>query len=122
MVESAQTVEAAEAIRSLYAAGAEEREIHELVSAVAIQSKPDQDQAIVENGLMVYEVLPEGLISLPEAAKKYDRSIGTLHSWRRQGRIEAVGRLRASAPGGGYYLFRISDIKAVNAATRRRKR
>lgn len=122
MVESTQTVEAAEAIRSLFATGVEEREIHELVSAVAIQSKPDQDHAIVLLEMPVYAELPEGLIDLPAAARKYGRSIGTLHSWRRQGRIEAVGRLRASAPGGGYYLFRISDIKAVNAATRRRKR
>ena len=122
MVESTQTIQAAEAIRSLYAAGLGEREIHELVNAVATEAKTTQPHSANGDGLKVYEVLPEGLIDAPSAARKYKRATGTLRNWVGNGRLEVVGRYLAPAPGGGYLVFREADVAELDEQTPRRKR
>ncbi len=48
--------------------------------------------------------LPEGLISLPDASKKYGIPVRTLRSWVNRGKLPKSGRVRARAAGGGYIL------------------
>ena len=55
---------------------------------------------------VIYEPgqLPEGLIDLPTASKKYGIPVDTLRRWVQRGKLPNCGRLRAKAPGGGYIL------------------
>ena len=55
---------------------------------------------------VIYEPgdLPEGLIDLPSASKKYGIKIGTLQAWIRRGKLPRCGRLKARAAGGGYIV------------------
>ena len=59
-----------------------------------------------ETECLVYDPgdVPAGLISLPDAAKKYGISIRTLRTWINRGKLLNCGRVRAKAPGGGYIL------------------
>ena len=50
----------------------------------------------------VFTELPEGLIDLPSAAKKYGINQRTMYNWVHRGRVKARGRLRAPTTGGGY--------------------
>ena len=76
--------------------------------------------------LPIYDVLPPGLIDLPYAAKKYQRKVQTLRTWVHRGHLQAVARLRASSPGGGYLVVREDDLiqrlaKTPNRGGRPRK-
>ena len=55
---------------------------------------------------VVYEPgnLPEGLIDLPSASKKYGIPVKTLRSWVHRGKLPRCGRVRARAAGGGYIV------------------
>lgn len=55
-------------------------------------------------GDVIYEPgeLPDGLIDLPSAAKKYGIPVRTLQSWIYRGKLPRRGKLRARSPGGGY--------------------
>ena len=55
---------------------------------------------------VIYEPgeLPEGLIDLPSASKKYGIKVGTLQAWIRRGKLPRRGRLKARAAGGGYIV------------------
>ena len=118
MVESTQTIQAAEAIRSLFAAGVDEREIHELVNAVATETRSNHDQDTKEDDLQVYDVLPQGLISLRKAADKYGYRVRTLYTWHYRGHVKAVARERAPASGGGYLAVKESELVAFMKAPR----
>ena len=61
---------------------------------------------------VVYEPgnLPEGLIDLPSASKKYGIPVGTLRSWVNRGKLPKCGRFRARSPGGGYIVTVEADI------------
>ena len=48
--------------------------------------------------------LPEGLIDLPSAAKKYGIPVATLRRWIQREKLPRRGRLRGRAPGGGYIV------------------
>ena len=50
------------------------------------------------------DAVPDGLIDLPTAARKYDIPVRTLHAWVVRGKIPRRGRVRAKAAGGGYVL------------------
>ena len=114
--------DAAQAIRSLVASGIAEKEIHELV-AVAINEQRDMRVEDDAGGdLPIYDELPEGLIDLPTAARRYRRATGTVRQWASDGQLEVVGRLRAPAPGGGYLVFRDADVSMINDITPRRNR
>ena len=58
----------------------------------------------------VYRELPEGLIDLPSAAKKYGINRSTLYNWVKTGKIRNFGRLRGSAQGGGFVVIEESEI------------
>lgn len=121
MVESTQTKQAAEAIRSLFAAGVDEREIHELVTTIAIRERPSRHENDMED-LPIYDELPEGLIDVPAGAEKYGRSTDTIGMWIRRGRLQLYGRRRAAAPGGGYLVVSESGLADLAERAPRRNR
>ena len=57
-------------------------------------------------GDVIYEPgeLPDGLIDLPSAAKKYGISVVMLRSWVQRGKLPRRGRLRGRSPGRGYIV------------------
>ena len=73
------------------------------------ESLPDYDAC---NPNPIYDEVPEGLIDLPSAARIFNLSAATLHTWTRKRHIHIYGRLRASAPGGGLLLLKESEIAA----------
>ena len=62
------------------------------------------------DGEMVFDELPEGMIDLPTATRKFDTSRSTLHSWVQRGHIRSYGRLRGAAIGGGLVILKESEI------------
>ena len=71
---------------------------HEAHTADGAHSN-ESDDVIYEPGN-----LPEGLIDLPSASKKYGIPVKTLRSWVHRGKLPRRGRLRARAAGGGYIV------------------
>ena len=94
----------AEAIADMVA---ERTSYHEVATPGDIAEFMDhhQDETPPEpEGAIIYDELPEGLIDLPSASKKYKIPVGTLRSWVRRGKLPHKGRLRARSPGGGYIV------------------
>ena len=58
--------------------------------------------------------LPDGLIDLPSAARKYGEQYGVsadaMRKWINRGRVAKVGLLKAPAPGGGYLVVRELEL------------
>ena len=104
MVEVRDTAQATEAIRSLVDAGMPAEEIHQLVAIVITEQRGRKVEEDAGDGLPVYDVLPEGLIDLPTAARNERIRLATAYNWIRRDRVRAVGRLRAPARGGGYLI------------------
>ena len=75
-----------------------------------------------ETGDLVYDPgdVPAGLISLPDAAKKYGIPVRTLGAWVRLGKLPRCGRVRAKAPGGGYILTKENQIEYCRDHPRKR--
>ena len=69
-------------------------------------------------GQVVYEELPDGLIDLPSAARKYDINRVTLWRWADKGAIRKYGRLKASAAGGGYLVLNEEELTSYISAPR----
>ena len=71
---------------------------------VGVQDAPETPPE--DAGDVIYEPgeLPEGLIDLPSAAKKYGISVVTLRSWVQRGKLPRRGRLRGRSPGRGYIV------------------
>jgi len=74
----------------------------------AAKNEPQPPNGVHPNGAenVIYEPgeLPEGLIDLPSASKKYGIKVGTLRQWVHVGKLPRRGRMRARAPGGGYIV------------------
>ena len=70
---------------------------HDIVGVLDATETPPEDP-----GDVIYEPgeLPEGLIDLPSAAKKYGINVKTAQGWLRRDIIPRLGKVRA--PGGGY--------------------
>ena len=64
------------------------------------------------DGLPLYlpGLLPDNLIDLPSAAKKYGIPVRTLRGWVHRGRLPRRGRLKGKASGGGYIVTEESAI------------
>ena len=64
------------------------------------------DHADEDDCEVIYEPgeVPDGLIDLPSAAKKYGIPVRTLRTWVYLGRLPRRGRLKAPAAGGGYIV------------------
>ena len=62
---------------------------------------------------VIYEPgnLPEGLIDLPTASKKYGIPGSTLRNWVLRGKLPRRGRVRARAAGGGYIVTEMAAIE-----------
>ena len=73
-----------------------------------------QRPAELANGaddLPIYTDLPEGLIDLSAAAEQYGCSVHRIRGWVRRGHVPIRGRLKAPAPGGGYFVVAKSDLE-----------
>ena len=57
-----------------------------------------------DEGAVIYDELPPGLIDLPSASRKYGIALGTLHQWAYRGKIPRLGRLRGRATRGGFVV------------------
>ena len=77
-----------------------------MITAAANNGHNDRSVHPAEPDDVIYEPgsLPEGLIDLPSASKKYGISVKTLRSWVDRGKLPRRGRLRARSPGGGYIV------------------
>ena len=84
-------------IRDTVAEGLSLGEIQELVSIIVAERPKDEPQGDIP----IYDELPDGLITIAQAAQKYGRSRRTFQGWIRRGNLKLEGRLRASARGGG---------------------
>ncbi len=71
---------------------------------------PDDDAILTE--------LPGGLITVPDAGRKYGISRRTIQGWLRTGRLELRGRLRGSARGGGYMVVNETELVTYMNAPR----
>ena len=58
----------------------------------------------------MYTTVPDGLIEVPEASKKYDIPLQTLHTWLRRGHLRPIGRKRDRGPGGGHIVVSEADL------------
>ena len=68
--------------------------------------------------LPIYDELPEGLISVPLAIRKYRLRPRTVQDWVKLGRIDLRGRLKAPAPRGGYLVVSEAELVAYMKAPR----
>ena len=98
------------AVDGALAHGLTQEEIMALVQDRA-QGAADQDASA-----RVYTELPDGLIDLPSAAEKYGLHRQVLRDWVLKGRLQIYGRLRGSAPGGGFLVLKESDVQTQIAA------
>ena len=58
----------------------------------------------------VYDALPPGLIDIPTAARTYNVPRRTLQGWIRRGHLGCRGRLKGSAPGGGFLVIEEQEL------------
>ena len=81
-------------------------EMASMITAAANNGHNDRSVHPTESDDVIYEPgnLPEGLIDLPSASKKYGISVKTLRTWVDRGKLPKCGRLRARSPGGGYIV------------------
>ena len=87
----------------------------EMANMIAAATEPQPQTNGVhptESDDVIYEPgnLPEGLIDLPSASRKYGISKATLRTWVHRGKLPRLGRLRAKSPGGGYIVTREAEI------------
>ena len=95
-----------------------------MITAAANNGHNDRSVHPTEADDVVYEPgnLPEGLIDLPSASKKYGIPVKTLRSWIYLGKLPKRGRLKARAPGGGYIVTVEADIEYCRDHPRKRGR
>ena len=111
-----------EEIRAALSSGTlTESEILQMVSTAeppaATNGHAPAEPATGADDLPIYTELPEGLIDLPRAAKKYDCKGPTLRTWVHRGHLKSMGRLRGSSPGGGYLVVSEADLERHLAAS-----
>ena len=72
---------------------------------------PEDGFTLSRNGQeKIFYNLPEGMIDIATAAKRYGRPIRTIRGWIQTGALEAQGRLRSQAPGGGTFIVLQEDL------------
>ena len=118
MVESAGTTanDLRSAIEDALAAGVVTRdEILDMVPTIDPQSGNGHETAVPATSaddLPIYTELPEGLIDLPTAMRKYGCHRQRLNNWVARGRLKVYGRLRGPARGGGYLVVSEDDLQS----------
>ena len=90
--------------RTIYHEVATPSDIIEFLNHHQDKTPPDDE------GTVIYDELPAGLIDLPSAAKKYGLALGTLHQWAYRGKIPRLGRLRGRAKHGGFVVTSESHL------------
>ena len=101
-----------DATKEVLQAGVTGKDLDDLLTA-AIEDHTQQTHLpdCSENGVdTVYTKLPPGLITVPDAAKKYGINRRTIQAWLRQSKLDKKGRLRGSARGGGYVLMSEEEL------------
>ena len=73
--------------------------------AVVDYAVSPQRRFTLPDDVLIYTYLPEGFITVRDAAKKYGINHSTLRSWLRRGYLQLCGRLKAPSPGGGYAVI-----------------
>ena len=108
---------ASSAIADALAEGVGAHELQDMVTTVAAEQAAEQVETLElfrdlnDQGIIYTETeVPEGLIDLPAASKKYLCPVGTLQMWVHRGRLQTYGRLKAPARGGGYLLLREDEL------------
>ena len=87
-----------------------------MITAAAESERSGSPVHSAERNDVIYErgQLPEGLIDLPSAARKYGEAYGVsadaMRKWVNRGRVSKAGLLKAPAPGGGYLVVRESEL------------
>lgn len=101
-------------------ANIEAQGVHKLVTTISADERRTREEVAAVEDLPIYKKLPDGLIDLPSAAQKYCKPRATLNTWARREYVRVVGRLYAPAPGGGYLVFRESELQAYMASEKNR--
>ena len=107
---------ATKAIADALAEGVGERELLDMVTTVAADQVVEQPEipGLLLDAESIYteDEVPEGLIDLPSAARKYGHRITRLQRWVQRGHLKVYGRIRAPARGGGYLLLSEDELVA----------
>ena len=59
---------------------------------------------------VIFDEVPEGLITLPAAANKYNLNRLTVRAWLTRGHLRQYGRLKGAAQGGGFVLLNENEL------------
>ena len=71
---------------------------------------------------IVFTELPDGLIDVPTAVRKYTLNRGTLRNWLNKGYVKVRGRLKGPATGGGFLVIREKELTDYMAVPRSKGR
>ena len=100
-----------EAINDALATGVTTEEILTMLQTAVADQLPFPDLLSNEQE-NIFTDLPQGLIDLPAAARKYGCPVRRFSNWIQRGHVQVYGRLRASARGGGYLVVSESELVA----------
>ena len=109
-VRSARHEALSEAVFQALTAGASPTDLMATISATITDYQASIQETTLgmlpcDDGEVIYDELPDGLIDLPTAAIDLGISRHTIHTWIRAGKLSKKGRLRGPAKGGGYLLL-----------------
>ena len=76
------------------------------------------EQPSEDEGVVIYDELPLGLIDLPSASRKYGIAVSTIRNWVNRGHLHKKGLRKAPAQGGGYIAV---DERALQSHIANRK-
>ena len=87
-------------------------EMASMITAATETQHPTNGDHLTDPDNIIYErdELPEGLIDLPSASKKYKIPVDTLRRWVQRGKLPRRGRMRGRSPGGGYIVTVEAEI------------
>ena len=111
-----------DATREALQAGASEKDLQAMLKTEITDSQVHHCETCPPDNYdpdTVYTELPEGLITVPEAARKYRINRRTIQTWLRQNYITSKGRLRGSARGGGFVLVSEAELVRYIATPKR---
>ena len=101
-----------QAIDVALASGVSETEILSMVATATADYSEPALPGFEDQRPPIFDELPDGLIDLTEAAKRYRKSAGVLRQWVYRGHLEEIGRLRSRGRNGGSIVIREADLLA----------
>ena len=102
-------------------AGVDKAELLSMFQTIVDQHETVSHSSVESNGYdehTVFTELPNGLIDLPTAVKKYNLRSTTVHTWLSKGHITLRGRLKGPAVGGGFIVVAEDELVAYISAPR----